>query len=126
MAYIYPQVETLIDKPAYGNQQCAILIQHHADAPLTAKWKEGTVVRGETLLAKGTAIATFVGGKYPNKSTGNHVAFYLSQDKTGLFVVDQYMGSNGIHQRKLHFKGKTPTGTFVDPSNNGDAFSVIE
>lgn len=78
------------------------------------------------LLTKGTAIATFVNGKYPNKPTGNHAALYVSQDASGVTVVDQWTGSGKIRKRVLIFKGKDKNGNFVDPSGNGDAFSVVE
>lgn len=78
------------------------------------------------LLTKGTAIATFVNGKYPNKPTGNHAALYVSQDASGITVVDQWTGSGKIRKRVLVFKGKDKNSNFVDPSGNGDAFSVVE
>ncbi|MDB5400119.1 MAG: hypothetical protein QOD93_2294 [Acetobacteraceae bacterium] len=128
MSYIYPDVDTLPGLPAIGNQQCAPLVEHYAKAPAPAalKWQEGVVVKGNLTLTKGTAIATFVNGRYPSLPSGNHAALYVSQDATGVWVVDQYFGSNGIHKRLLHFKGKLPGGGYVDPSNNGDAFPVIE
>ena len=65
-------------------------------------------------------------GKYPSNASGNHAAFYLSEDANGIWVVDQYAGSGGIRKRHLRFKGEVSKGVYVDPSNNGDAFSVIE
>jgi hypothetical protein len=126
MAYVYSDVESLPGKPPVGDQQCAILVELYAKAPAAAYWRLGANVKGILTLAKGTAIATFVNGRYPNKPKGNHAALYVSQDKHGLWVVDQYFGSGGIHKRLLRFKGKAQDGSFVDPSNNGDAFSVIE
>lgn len=126
MAYVYADVDSLPGNPPVGTQQCAILVEHYAGAPAASLWHQGAVVRSNPALAKGTAIATFVNGRYPNLSKGNHAALYVSQDKNGLWVVDQYVGSAGIHKRRLRFKGKTKDGGFVDPSNNGDAFSVIE
>jgi hypothetical protein len=70
----------------------------------------------KAVITKGTAIAP----------TGNHAALYVSQDSHGLWVVDHYLGSNGIHKRQLRFKGIDGNGKFLDPSNNGDGFSVIE
>jgi hypothetical protein len=128
MSYICRDVDTLPGRPPVGNQQCVSLVEHYAKAPAPAalKWKEGAVVKGNLTLTKGTAIATFVNGRYLSLPSGNHAALYVSQDTTGVWVVDQYFGSNGIHKRLLHFKGKLPGGGYVDPSNNGDAFSVIE
>jgi hypothetical protein len=128
MPFVYPAVEALDGGPAVGNQQCVALVEWYAKAPAPAadRWRQGAPVKGNALIAKGTAIATFVNGVYPSASTGNHAALYVSQDPHGLWVVDQYFGSNGIHRRQLRFKGKDGNGKFVDPSNNGDAFSVIE
>ena len=50
-------------------------------------------VKGNVAIAEGTAIVTFVGGKYPNKSSGNNAAYYVSQDATGINIMDQW--SNG-------------------------------
>lgn len=44
---------------------------------------------GNKSLSPGTAIATFVNGRYPNRPHGNHAAFYLGQDAGGIYVVDQ-------------------------------------
>ncbi|SFS09674.1 BPSL0067 family protein [Sphingomonas jatrophae] len=123
--YVYAEVEDLEGTDKVGGGQCVALVQHYTSAPLTANWTEGAVVKGQTLLAKGTAIATFVGGKYPNKAHGNHAALYISQDATGITVMDQWTKKANVSSRKLLFKGKDKNGNFIDPSNNADAFSVI-
>lgn len=125
MAYVCSNVEQLIGQPAVDNQQCVRLVQVHGGAPAASTWRQGAVVKGNQAIEKGTAIATFVNGRYPNLPSGNHAALYLNQDNEGVWVVDQYFGSNGIHKRLLRFKGQTHDGAFVDPSNNGDAFSII-
>ncbi|WP_119631433.1 BPSL0067 family protein [Methylocaldum marinum] len=76
-------------------------------------------------MEKGTAVATFVDGKYPNESHGNHAALYISQDGSGVWVMDQWSTKPSISKRKMLFKGKNSDGTYKDPSNNGDALSVI-
>lgn len=83
-------------------------------------------VKGSPSLKKGTAIATFVDKKCPNHAHGNHAALYVEQDATGMWVVDQWSGTDTISKRKLRFKGVDRAGKYVDVSNNGDAFSVIE
>jgi hypothetical protein len=80
MPYAYDDADNLEGKPLTGNHQCVALLQSYASAPHTSTWKEGKKVLGNLSLAKGTSIATFISGKYPNKSTGNHAALYPSQD----------------------------------------------
>jgi hypothetical protein len=70
-----------------------------------------------------------VDGKYPNKSSGNHAALYISQDASGIWVMDQWKDNDSkpkVSRRLLTFKGVLKSGAYRDPSNNGDAFSVIE
>jgi len=127
MAYVYADVDSLEGKDLAGSGQCVALVQIYAKVPLTKMWKEGAQVKGNTTIAKGTAIATFENGKYPNRSHGNHSAFYLSQDATGIRVMDQWSSKEKIGKRTLPFVGKdTKTDKYRDPSNNGDAFSVID
>jgi hypothetical protein len=123
--YVYADVEALKDTDKVDGGQCVALVQHYAGAPVTSTWKEGAAVKGQTLLAKGTAIATFIGGKYPNKAHGNHAALYISQDATGITVMDQWTKKKKVGPRILRFQGKDKNGNFIDASNNGDAFSVI-
>ena len=47
--------------------------------------------------ARGTVIATMQDGRYPNKSTGNHVAIFLnfvrdSSGRHGMRVINQWLG----------------------------------
>ena len=80
------------------------------------------------LLAKGTAIATFEDGVYKSRPHGNHAALYLSQDQGGIWVMDQWASSTKLEVSRhyLQFKGVAKDGNWIDASNNGDAFSVIE
>ena len=126
MPYTYEDVESLEKLPTVGTKQCVALIKRYAKAPPSSLWKEGSAVKGNLLLKKGSAIATFVNGEYPNHGTGNHAAFYVSQDAVGILVVDQWSTSGTIRKRRLLFLGKDKNGNFVTPSNNGDAFSVVE
>lgn len=83
-------------------------------------------VKGTLPLREGTAIATFVDGRYPNRASGNHAALYVGQDAGGIYVIDQWSKVNKIQARKLPFLGKDKQGNWANPSNNGDAFSVVE
>ena len=126
--YRYDKVDDLDGTEKVGSRQCVALIQIKASAPPTSARRQGAAVRGQTLLAKGTAIATFVDGRYPNRRHGNHAALYISQDATGILVMDQWTSNQRkpkISKHRLRFLGKDRHGNYIDPSNNGDAFSVI-
>lgn len=88
-SYIYSKVGDLEGKPKVSTHSCATLVQWYTRVGRTSGWVEGIKVKGNT-IKKGTAVATFVDGKYPNKSSGNHVAFYISQSVTGIKVMDQW------------------------------------
>ena len=124
--FIYTKVTKLEGKPKVGGGQCAVLVQWYS--PLVGKaatWREGIKVKGSPSIATGTAIATFVDGVYPNKAHGNHAGYYITQNPSGIYIMDQFTGKSTISMRQLKFKGKNSDGTYIDPSNNGDAFSVI-
>jgi hypothetical protein len=110
-----------------GNAECVEFIQQTLSAPVTASWSEGIKIvklgAGQTdPVAVGTAIATFVNGKYPQTgSTGKHAAIYLGQDATGIQVLDQWRAQGKVLQRTIRW---TPSKTGL--SNDGNAFSVIE
>jgi len=127
--YIHSHVESLEGIPLVGSGSCVHLVQHKANVPHTSTWREGKRVRGNQTIRKGTAIATFENGRYPNRPTGNHAAFYIRQDVGGIWVMDQWQGDPlkpRVSSRHIKFKGQHSNGSFVTPSNNGDAFSVIE
>ncbi len=102
-----------------GDGQCVAFVKEASGAPQTSLWKEGETVRGAD-IAKGTAIATFIDGVYPSHAHGNHAAIYVEQNDVGLIVWDQWTGQP-VHQRTIRFQGGAGS-----PSNDGDAFSVIE
>lgn len=95
-------------------------VKKASGAPQTSLWNEGDKVRG-ALITAGTAIATFIDGKYPSHAHGNHAAIYVEQNDTGIVVWDQWLGQP-VHKRTIRFKGHAN----LDLSNNGDSFSVIE
>ena len=80
-----------------GNHQCVALVRHYAGAPATLAWKQGEAVLGNRLLRKGTAIATFVNGKYANQQQGNHEALYMGQTLDGICSqgIPRYSGDAG-------------------------------
>jgi len=101
-----------------GTGHCVSLIQECTGAPLTRYWHEGQAVRGAS-IETGTVIATFKNGHYPNKS-GWHAAIYISQDKQGIWVWDQWIGKP-VHKRLIRFKNGIGTA-----NNDGDAYSVVK
>jgi hypothetical protein len=127
-------------KDIAGNYEgeCVSLVKRYIPAlqnRSTRDWKEGANViealkKGVT-IAKGTAIATFVNGKFI--SGHGHAAFYNGYfyDNTGdlrISVIEQYNGtrpSDGVQERPLPNEGKDANGDWINRSNNGRAFSII-
>jgi len=110
-----------------GNTECVEFIRQTLDAPQTARWRQGVTVRrlkpGEgDPVARGTAIATFVAGTYPQHGdTGKHAAIYLGQDASGIQVLDQWRAQGRVMLRTIPWQPRRP-----GLSNDGNAFSVIE
>lgn len=125
MAYIcekYEDYAKKYEKKPCANGQCVRFVQECTNAPITAFWKQGEAVRDNFKIKSGTAIATFdKKGRYPNRASGNHAAVYISQDVSGIWVYDQWVGRGAVKKRHIRFKGGQGS-----PSDDGDAFSVIE
>lgn len=120
MAYIVQDIEHKKLGKSVGSGECVALVQNWTAAPNTSLWTQGIQVRGnDHLIQKGTCIATFVDGKYPNHASGNHAAIYIGQDASGIQVIDQWHGQSS-HRRTIRFEGRQ------GGSNDGDAFYVIE
>ena len=98
--------------------QCAALVQYYG-CNLTSYWKEGAAVKGNQLIKEGTCVATFENGVYPNRSSGNHAAIYISQSAAGITVYDQWTGRDPGARTMQFLTGRT------NPSNNGNCLSVI-
>jgi len=128
MSYLYPQAAKLKDQPVVGSHQCVALVQHYAGAPITAHWQQGEAVFGNAKLRTGIAIATFVKGRYPNHSHGNHAALYVGQAPDGIYIADQWKATDKklISVRKIRSLGTDKKGNFIQASDNADAFFVIE
>jgi len=140
--YIYPNPISLVGKPYVadiaGNYlgECVSLVKHHIPAlqnRSTRTWIKGPNVietlKNDGVIMTGTAIATFRNGKF-----NGHAALFAGYEKDSsgniyIKIVDQYLGGNPsgrIILRPLDNKGKKPDGSYIDPSNNGEAFSVIQ
>ncbi|WP_426192166.1 BPSL0067 family protein [Massilia sp. DWR3-1-1] len=119
---------SLAKQPKVGDGECVALVREFSGAPAAVNWREGTQVMGDRSLHLGTAIATFQKGKWPGKSKGNHAAFYLGQTSDGMRIMDQWNAAEKtvISSRFIPRRGKNKDGSFVRPSDNADAFSVIE
>jgi hypothetical protein len=142
MAYIYSGVRRLIGQPVYGDGNCALMVQHYAKLPKADRWRQGSRVVEQQNIWPGTAIATFEDGRYPNKPHNNHVAFFYkfgarNPDGTwaSIFVVEQYRGlgsqpgTTTIQLREIPARGKVDPqygDQWKNPSNNADAFYIIE
>jgi len=108
---------------AKGNTECVEFLRQALKAPPTVQWQEGKkITQGDTAVAAGTPIATFVNGKYPQTgSTGMHAAIYLGQNAVGIQVLDQWRAQGEVRERTIRWN---PTST--SPSNDAKAFSVVE
>lgn len=106
-----------------GNAECVEFVRQTLGLPPTLRWKEGKkITKGDSTILKGTAIATFVNGVYPQEgNSGKHAAIYLGYDEVGLIVLDQWRGQGMVKKRTIRWK---PTNPGI--SNDGNAFSVIE
>lgn len=134
MPFIYPAANTLRG-PKIGGGDCVALVRFHANVPQHAAWKEGERVLDNPNMRAGTAIATFVKGRYPSLAKGNHAAFFLRHGApgTGFWVIDQW--KDKPHQKKRDIESRfirayrvkqNQDGTWPGASDNADAFSVIE
>ncbi|MDR2017318.1 MAG: BPSL0067 family protein [Syntrophobacterales bacterium] len=144
--YVYPNPTSQIGKPHVadiaGNYlgECVSLVKRYIPElknRSTSTWTKGpnvieTLKNGGTIM-EGTAIATFVNGRFV--SGHGHAAFFVGsfddpnpeQGTPGIriIIVEQFKNSVRIIERKLFNRGKNADGSYVNPSNNGEAFSVI-
>lgn len=118
--------------PLQGNGSCVDLIKIYTPGLkglTTPNWAPGAAVVGSTGLVPGTAIATFENGRYPRRPTGNHAAFFLAYAGAAIWVVDQWPDDPKrvkVEKRLIHPARPRPDGTYFNPSNSAEAFSVIE
>lgn len=128
MPYVYSKVTELEGLAKVGTLQCVALVQHYANVPHTSLWRAGADVFNNLTLAPGTAIATFVDGRYPNLPHGNHAAFFLKHGANGFWIMDQWADARKktISSRPIFRMAKQKNGAWPHASNNANAFSVIE
>jgi hypothetical protein len=117
--WVIKDFERLKDK-VVGSGQCPGIVQSHGGLPFVRLWFAGPKVKGTPAIPYGTAVATFVDGKYPNWKHGNHVAIYIDQDPVkGVLVFDQWTGQPAGYRWMEFGDGVT------DRSNDGAALSII-
>ncbi len=117
MAFVATNASSYADK-VVGDGECVAFVKECSGAPVTTKWVPGVKVKDND-VASGTAIATFKDGKYPSQK-GYHVRSLSVRMTKRIVVWDQWKGQP-VHKRTIGFmagEGK--------PSNDGDAYSVIE
>jgi hypothetical protein len=109
-----------------GDGWCVDLVKAAANTGLARNWHQGVKVQGNPNIRPGTIIATFD----KNSKYNGHAAIFVSQNKDGIVVIDQYfitdkdgkiIGHQPPHERTLEF-GKTRK-PYVD---RGEFFYVVE
>jgi hypothetical protein len=131
MPVIYLAAPLLERKAKVGDKDCVALVKEYTilKGMSTYAWKQGEKVLGNKGVTTGTAIATFVKGKYLSHPTGNHAAFFLRQGPGGIWVIDQWKNDKDkpfITSRWIQSRGRNKDGSYPRASDNADAFSVIE
>jgi hypothetical protein len=132
MSFVYLQVLGLQNTKKVGTKECVALVQAFLPAVgHTSSWKEGESVMGNKDIAPGTAIATFVKGRYPSLRHGNHAALFVAQAVEGFWVMDQWRDDQKkpfVSQRLIRTKGKKQLANGAWPSggDNAYAYAIIE
>lgn len=122
-----------------GNGECVALVQKYLPSighTTTRKAGARVVELGSNDIRIGTGIGTMEDGKWPGKPHDNHVGIFggvnsrnVTTGRMMSFVlVEQYRahGVTRIQARVICSKGQSDNGRYIDPSNNADAFFVIE
>jgi len=137
MPFVFKDVDTL-DRdpppPKVGNGDCVDLVKHYVPGlkgiPTSAWRAGGNVLELGNTVARGTAIATFVNGRYPGRERGNHAAIVLKVMKSGIWVIDQWKEKPAISARLIRIPPPrqqfNADDSFRNPSDNALAFFVIE
>lgn len=133
MPFVYREVNSLQDHALVAGGDCVALIKKFAPGLAgipTSAWRAGERVIDAKNLPRGTAIATFVDGRYPRLDTGNHAAFYLASAGAGFYAMDQWkndpMSKPRVMKRLIPPGLNRRDGTPRSPSNAAQAFYVIE
>lgn len=128
MPFIATNVRSLEEHALVGHGDCVDLIKEMVPGlhglP-TSAWKPGERVVDSKGLRPGTAIATFVDGRYPHNSSGQHAALFLAYAGAAIWVVDQWKNDpqKPTVSRRLIYP-RPPRGGHM--SNSAGSFYVIE
>lgn len=114
--------------PVYANRQgrteCVELIKGLLGAPRTSLWKEGRKLRPHVdEIEPGTAIATFVNGRYPNANRRGHkhAAIFLRAGEGGIWVLDQFAHQSTAKERFIPWQHPRDRRA----SNNASSYSTV-
>lgn len=148
MPFVYREFRKIVGLPKVDGGECARLVQHFMTRiGKTSQWRAGErvldIIASGRQLEPGTAVATFVKGRYPTIGH-RHAAFYEGPAYNakgallGIILVDQWNPKattwnphpaprDEIKRRTAQLNGKMrPDGTFPLISDNAEAFYVIE
>lgn len=114
--------------PIYANRQgrteCVELIKGLLGAPSTTLWREGRKLKSNAdQIEPGTAIATFVNGRYPNaqRRGSKHAAIFLRAGEGGIWVLDQFAHQKTAQQRFIPWHHPSDR----RPANNASSYSTV-
>lgn len=130
MPHVYTAVDSLAGHELVGNGDCVDLVKEYAPGLRglrASQWRPGENVTEASNLKRGTAIATFVNGRYPNNETGQHAAFFLKHAGAAIWVMDQWKNDKNkprVSKRLIYPGGPVSANSRL--SNNASAFYVIE
>jgi hypothetical protein len=144
MPHLYTDVDKLNNQPPVGTGSCVDLIKIYVPglkSRTTHSWKPGENVMeafkaGKT-FPRGTAIATFIGGRYPQADrpgeSTRHAALLLDVQQSGILVMDQFPSRLRRRNIEKRFIAIPPRwvqphtdGTPRNAGNNALTFHVIE
>jgi hypothetical protein len=129
MPHVYKDARKLENKDKIGDMECVYLVKYFTGLGWTGSWRGTEPVVGNKTIVEGTAIANLVNGKWPGLKTGNHSGFYLGQVSNGIYIIDQWPNMKTkpkISKRFLYRLGMDKNGKFINPTENADAYFVID
>jgi hypothetical protein len=129
MPFFAPDVRQLEGALLIGEGDCVELIK--AIVPglkglPTSMWRQGPRVLDTTTLLPGTAIATFVDGRYPRNDSGQHAALFIAYAGQSIWVMDQWKNDPRKPKVSKRLIRPGPPRGQGSLSNDSRAFYVIE